>query len=142
MPYSPYFPVTYNPYAYYPQQAQQPVQPQTQQTGIIWVNSGVEAQAYPVAPNTAVTLWSASEPVVYLKKTDASGKPTLTTYDLVERDISKKEYAAEPAYATKDDLTTVAEVVAGLKTDIETMKGDMYGIAGKKSKPKKVEEDE
>ena len=137
MPYSPYYPIS--PYIYYPQQ-QQPVQPQTQQSSMIWVNSGVEAQAYPVAPNTAVTLWSTAEPVVYLKKTDASGRPTLTTYDLVERGASIKEETVA-GYATKDDLSAVAEVISGLKSDIETMKSDMYGIAGKKSK-KKVDDDE
>ena len=135
-------------YNYYPVNYQQPYQstnfPQPvnypAQTGIIWVNSGVEAQAYPVAPNAAVTLWSTTEPIVYLKKTDASGKPTLVTYDLVERKdtpINKEE----TTYATKDDLSAVAasidefnSVITGIKTDIEAMKSDMYGIAGKKRK--------
>lgn len=137
-----YYPVNY-PY-YYPAQPQQVMpqpQPQPQQqSGIIWVNSGIEAQAYPVAPNNAVTLWSTAEPVVYLKKADASGKPTLVTYDLVERKdapINKEE----TAYATKDDLSVVAsavkgfdEAISGIKADIEAMKGDVYGLAGKKRK--------
>ena len=141
-----YYPVTYNPYqySYYPQQSIMPQQPiipqQSQQTGIIWVNSGVEAQAYPVAPNNAVTLWSTAEPVVYLKKADASGKPTLTVYDLIERKdtpINKEE----TTYATKDDLSVVAgavksfdEILTGLKTDVDALKGDVYGLSGRKKR--------
>ena len=146
MAYNNYYPVSYgNPY-YYPT-APQPVMPQPQpqpqpqqQSGIIWVNSGIEAQAYPVAPNNAVTLWSTAEPVVYLKKTDASGKPTLITYDLVERKDTPNN-KEEMSYATKDDLSIVAsavkgfdEAISGIKADIETMKGDVYGLAGKKRK--------
>ena len=156
MPYNPYFPVTYQPVyqqPVYPQQSYQaPAQQQTpavQQSGMIWVNSGIEAQAYPVAPNNAVTLWSTAEPVVYLKKADASGRPTLITYDLVERKeqpISKTEPKSD--YATKEDLSTVATVVKGyediingLKADLETMKGDLYGLSGRK-KRKETDADE
>lgn len=153
-----YFPATYqplyNPQSFYtPQpQYQQPVQvqqaAQPQQTGIIWVNSGVEAQAYPVAPNNAVTLWSTAEPIVYLKQTDASGKPTMKIYDLVERKDTPA-VKSEASFATKEDLSTVAgvvkgldDVIASLKADVDSLKGDVYGIAGKKRKGKGDEVDE
>ena len=106
---------------------------------------------YPVAPNNAVTLWNQTEPVVYLKQADATGKPTLKTYDLVER-VQTVPVASDGKdgksieYATKSDLTAVVGVVKGfddligtLKSDIETMKSDMYGIAGKKKSVKKAE---
>lgn len=64
----------------YPQQAQ----PQQNQA-IIWVPNEKSANDFVVAPNNAVTLWDMNAPVVYVKKADASGKPTMTTYDLVER---------------------------------------------------------
>ena len=64
----------------YPQQAQ----PQQNQA-IIWVPNEKSANDFIVAPNNAVTLWDMNAPVVYVKKADASGKPTMTTYDLVER---------------------------------------------------------
>ena len=68
-------------------QPAQPMQPpmQNQQPSIVWVPNEQAAREYLVAPNSAVTLWDSSAPVVYLKQADASGKPTLTTYDLVER---------------------------------------------------------
>lgn len=137
-----FYPATYQP-VQYPQQYQTQVQPvqQTAQNGIIWVNSGVEAQAYPVAPNNAVTLWSTAEPVVYLKKTDASGKPTLVTYDLVERkDPSVRQDEKQENYATAADLSAVANTLTELRTDIETLKSDVYGLSGKRRK--KSDDDE
>lgn len=64
-----------------PQQQMQ----RTQQGGVQWVNSETEARNFLIAPNSAVALWDSSAPRVYLKQADASGKPTLTAYDLVER---------------------------------------------------------
>ena len=139
---------------------QQPVQvPQVQPTpaaqtyspaminssGIIWVSGAQEAQMYPIAPNNAVALWEKSGKTIYLKQADATGKPTITVYDLVERTESASEISNSTGenneFATKDDLGKVVGVVQGLndllgsiKTDVDTMKGDMYGIAGQKKK--------
>ena len=161
MAYNPYFPVSYQP-AYYQPQTQylsqpqiQPQQIQPQQSSIIWISGEREAQMYPVAPNNAVTLWSQTEPVVYLKQADATGKPTLKIYDLVERNRSVNTGVSSledkvPTYATKDELSAVAGAVKGfgdaistIKSDIDSMRADLYGIAGKKKPTKKAEvEDE
>lgn len=165
--YNNYFPANYQPYQYYTQpyqqipQQMQPTQmsvanqqaPQVQTSNsIIWVSGEKEAAMYPIAPNNAVTLWSQSEPVVYLKQADASGKPTMKTYDLVERSETAQNGTNEtgaktPDYATKDELAALVTAVRGIdgvvssvRSDIETIKGDMYGIAGKKKTSKKVEE--
>ena len=53
--------------------------------GIIWVGSELEAANYLMAPNSAVALWNSNAPCIYLKQTDASGRPTMKTFDLVER---------------------------------------------------------
>ena len=68
---------------YQPAPQMQPQQPQNQ--SIIWVPNEQAANDFIVAPNNAVTLWDMNAPVVYVKKADASGKPAMTTYDLVER---------------------------------------------------------
>lgn len=70
-----------------PMQGQQmpPVQPQQNGQSMIWVNGEQEAFGYLVAPNSAVALWDSTAPVIYLKQADASGKPSMKTYDLVER---------------------------------------------------------
>lgn len=163
-PYQNYYQPMYQPVQQQPVMAQQgqqaaPVQsysPAINQSGIIWVSGPMEAQSYPIAPNNAVALWEKSGKVIYLKSADATGKPTMTVYDLVERDQSASDAAAEQntEYATKSDLSAVVGVVKGfdellgtLKSDIDTLKGDMYGIAGtkKKSTTKKtveVEDDE
>lgn len=56
-----------------------------QNNGIIWVSGKAEADSYLVAPNSAVALWDATSPVIYLRKADSTGKPSTVVYDLVER---------------------------------------------------------
>lgn len=152
----------YNPYSttvttpFYSQQPQTaPItQPQTQtpmntSNSIIWVNSEKEAQMYPVAPNNAVTLWNTSEPVVYLKQADATGKPILKAYDLIERaDASSMSSGDHAEYATKAELSETIQAMkdltsamGNLKNDISTMKEDVYGLIGKKKPVRKAEID-
>ena len=97
MPNYPYY--GYQPYQpYQPPMADQLMQlrqnqyqpnmqqvPQQQSPSIVWVQNEMEAANYLVAPNSAVTLWDSNSPVVYLKQADASGKPSMKIYDLVER---------------------------------------------------------
>ena len=68
-----------------PMMAPQPPQNPMAQNGVQWVSGEQEARNWMIAPNAAVALWDSSAPTVYLKKADASGKPSLTIYDLVER---------------------------------------------------------
>lgn len=163
MPAYSFYPATYQPPypAYYPAAYQQPViqqqtQPQTvQQTqqsfspsplqnNIIWVSGESEASMYPVAPNSAVDLWDKSGVTVYRKQADATGRPMMKIYDLVERSEAASPVSAstDGSYATKEDLSAVAGIVSSLKSDIETMKSDIYGIAGKKKAVKKTEGDD
>lgn len=91
--YQPYQPAYYQPPMadQLTQLRQQPFQAMPQQQApqqspsIVWVQNEMEAANYLVAPNSAVTLWDSNAPVVYLKQADASGKPSMKTYDLVER---------------------------------------------------------
>ena len=139
------------------QQSGTPAQPQpiapASPSSIIWVKNQQEAAMYPIAPNNAVALWDSASPSIYLKQADASGKPSMKIYDLVERAETPSEGSNAkdgklPTYATKEELGTVVGVVKGfdellgsLKSDIDTMKSDMYGIAGKKKTSKKVKDD-
>lgn len=70
---------------YQPMQNQQFQQQAPTSPSIVWVQNEMEAANYLVAPNSAVTLWDSNAPVVYLKQADASGKPSMKIYDLVER---------------------------------------------------------
>lgn len=167
--YNPYYPAAYNPYnvySYQPQYQQTPpiVQQSAQQgvqanlptspSSLIWVRNQNEAAMYPVAPNNAVALWDSSAPSIYLKQADASGKPSMKVYDLVERTAQQENATSENTtktaeYATKDELSAIVGVVRGLdgivssiKSDIEKMSGDLYGIAGKKKTAKRSVEEE
>lgn len=155
---------------FYPTQfAQNPIQqtvtqPQVQQanqSNIIWIKGGDdEAKMFPVAPNSAVTLWNENEPVVYLKQADATGKPTLKIFDLVERQEPEAKDTKTAEYAPKSDMDYLIGIVKGLSEtvnkmqtsmeatnecfskDLETIKSDMYGIAGKKKVTRKTEGEE
>ena len=92
--------------------------PQQQSPSIVWVQNEMEAANYLVAPNSAVTLWDSNAPVVYLKQADASGKPSMKIYDLVERtqrpvQAQAVEYAPlsrlEALEARLNELTSIKE---------------------------------
>ena len=151
--YQPQYP-TYFPTNYQPVQPQQPYNPVANQSGIIWVSGDQEASLYPLAPNNAVALWARDGKTIYLKSADATGKPSIKIYDLVERTETASDGAADadsklPAYATKDELKAVVDAVRGIdsfvssiKSDVDKMSGDLYGIAGKKKAAKKKEDDD
>lgn len=151
--YQNYFPTTYQQMPQYQQppiQQAQPVQQSatTPQVSNVWIYSEDEVSTYPVAPNNAVRLWSANEPVFYLKCADATGKPSVKVYDIVERTSAALEKPEKKLdeYAKKADLATLVEavkdtngIIASIKADIDTMKGDLYGVAGKRRAVKKSE---
>lgn len=156
MAYNPYYPVTYQPYnGYYPQSYQAMAQPQIMQqpnqvtqnqatSGIIWVSGLAEAQAFPVVANSAVALWEQSGKTIFLKSADSTGKPSIKVYDLVERTDSLSPASGTQEgktvnYAVKDDVVALAGAVKSIMNDIEQMKGDLYGVAGRKKNVKKPE---
>ncbi len=140
--------MAFNPYyqnPYYPQpmpdnlmqmrqqQMMQPAPPPVPQNpvatgGVQWVSSEQEARGYLIAPNSAVALWDSTAPTVYLKQSDASGKPTLKIYDLVERAETAPSAPQKPGveFVTREEFDRLAALVGELK--------------GKKKR--KVEEDE
>lgn len=71
-----------------------PMAGSAQNNGIIWVQNKFEADGYLVAPNSAVALWDANNPVIYLRKADSTGKPSTVVYDLVERADNPVQQAA------------------------------------------------
>ena len=109
-PYQPYQPPMADQLAQLRQSQFQPMQPQQAQSSIVWVQNEMEAVNYLVAPNSAVTLWDSNSPVVYLKQADASGKPSMKIYDLVERTQRPVQapQASAVEYATKEELAALA----------------------------------
>ena len=140
--------MAFNPYyqnTYYPQpmpdnlmqmrqqQMMQPAPPPVPQNpvatgGVQWVSSEQEARGYLIAPNSAVALWDSTAPTVYLKQSDASGKPTLKIYDLVERAETASNAPQKPGveFVTRKEFDALAALVGEIKS----------------KKKRKVEEDE
>lgn len=102
---------------YYPQevpaqmQMRQPA-PVAPQNGVQWVSGEQEARNWMIAPNSAVTLWDSNAPSVYLKQTDAAGKPTFKIFDLVERAPSPPIAAND--FVTRKEFNDLAALVKGL----------------------------
>ena len=103
------YPATYQPMV---PQYQQQAQPQSQQSGIIWVQGEAAAKSYLVAPGSTVQLWDSEEKVIYLKSADASGMPSMKVLDYTIRGDTPEKPAKE--YATKADLDALAEKVKEL----------------------------
>lgn len=139
--------MAFNPYGYqnpyYPppmqdnlmQMRQQQMMPQQMpqqnpiaQGGVQWVSGEQEARNWMIAPNAAVALWDSTAPTVYLKQADASGKPSLKIYDLVERTETPPEAPQKPGveFVTRKEFDALAAIV-----------GEMKG-----KKKRKVEEDD
>ena len=129
--------MAFNPYyqtPYYPQpmpdnlmqmrqqQMMQPAPPPVPQNpvatgGVQWVSSEQEARGYLIAPNSAVALWDSTAPTVYLKQSDASGKPTLKIYDLVERAETPRTAPQGKGveFVTREEFDALAALVGELK---------------------------
>lgn len=83
-----------------------------QNSGMIWVPGKFDADNYLVAPNSAVALWDANAPVVYLRKADSTGKPSTEVYDLVKRTDNPAPQQAAPQidwsqFVTRDQLEDI-----------------------------------
>ena len=105
-----------------PAQMQPIQQPQAQGQSIIWVQNQQEAYNYLVAPNSAVALWDSNSPVIYLKQADASGKPTVKIYDLVERTAQLPQAAPQPAaeYVTRQEFAALQARIDALTAPKQT----------------------
>ena len=118
---NPYMPPMQDNLAQLRQQQMQAVPPMPQnplpQSGVQWVSGEQEARSWMVAPNAAVALWDSTAPTVYLKQADASGKPTLKVYDLVERLASAPDTQKAPTaeYVTRKEFDALAALVSEMK---------------------------
>ena len=104
------------------QPMQQPMSQPVQQNpiaqgGVQGVSGEQEARGYLIAPNSAVALWDSTAPTVYLKQADASGKPTLKIYDLVERTETPRTAPQEKGveFVTRKEFDALAALVGEIK---------------------------
>lgn len=117
----------YNPY------------PTMTQTGIpassfVWVQGEAGAKAYPVAAGNRVALFDSENPVVYIKATDAYGKPAeMEVYDLVKRNIVEES----PTEAV--DFVKREEIESMVRSEVEKA---LAGISLKPASKKKKKGDD
>lgn len=100
-----------------PMMAPQPPQNPMAQSGVQWVSGEQEAQNWMIAPNAAVALWDSTAPTVYLKQADASGKPSLKIYDLVERSQTPPASPQAKAvdFVTREEFDRLAAIVGEIR---------------------------
>ena len=147
-----------------PQTATQPI-PQPVSNSIIWVQGEAGAKSHLVAPNTTVPLWDSEAQRIFLKSADAAGMPTMKilNYTIEETptisasaqravnapvSASNQEginISTEAQKALESQIRAIRGDLDAMRTEMETFRGDLYGIAGKKTstaKKKDVSNDE
>lgn len=106
------------------QQAMQMVnnQPATaqMQNSRIWVSNYNEVTDYLVAPNCSVDLWHINGNTMYTKQADASGKPTIKEYEVIERTTAPKTplngvQNSGVEYVTRDEFNALAAEIEALR---------------------------
>ena len=161
-PYQSYYPANYQPVyqqGYQQQQAQPQMQQQSfansqnqvQNGGFVPVRSEAEARAYPVAPGTSITFKNETAPYCYTKTMGFSQleAPRFEKYRLVKEDepeTSESSGEVKQEYVSKADFSVVVdsvkglnEIVALMKNDVDGLKSEVYGLAGRKRNVKKQE---
>lgn len=103
-----------------------PMQNPVAQNGVQWVNGEMEARNWMIAPNSAVALWDSMSPTVYLKQADASGKPSLKIYDLVERAATPPNALQNQVtdYVTRKEFDALAAAVGKLRGETPVKEAD------------------
>lgn len=134
------------------QQMQQVNQP-IQNGGFVYVRSEEEARAYPVALGTSITFKNETSPYFYTKTMGFSQfeAPRFEKFRIIKEvdEEPEEENQKDSPYALKDDLASVVTafkelsgVVSAIKGEMDSMKGDIYGVVGKKRTTKKAEVEE
>ena len=110
----------------YPMQYQQPQAPARQyytpmvqipqqqtQAGLIQVTGLEGAKAYPLAPNSIAALFDADRDVMYIKRTDAGGYPSIAAYQFSP--LQEAAPTEQPEYVTRQEFEEWKAMVASKK---------------------------
>ena len=105
---------------------------------------------YPVAPGNSVTFINENSPYCYTKTVNMGqlDRPIFEKYRLVKEDdapapveapqsVSETPAVDLSRFALAADLGAFRDELDAIKADIETFRGDLYGLAGKKKSAKK-----
>lgn len=97
--------MAYNPNLYSPSflPNQQPV------NGLISVTGIDGARAYPLPPNSSMPLFDESQDILYVKRTDGAGFPTVTAYQFEE--IKNETVLQNANFVTREEFDTLLEKI-------------------------------
>lgn len=111
---NPYLPQLQNMQAQLAQLQNNIPQPQVQQSWQIqFVRGDAGAKAYGIPASSSIILMDSSEPVFYMKSTDANGIETVKAYDFTERETTAPELTSDK-YVLKSDFEKLSEQVEKL----------------------------
>lgn len=135
MPYNPYYPQSYSPYQQ-PMPYQIPQQP-TSQDGFIHVQSENQARSWDVLPGQSRTFINDNAPYCYTKSMPVSQLEPMIfkRFRLVEEPDSVQNAPQQPSepqgkdlsdYITKAEFEPFCALIEGIKSDIESIRRDLY----------------
>ena len=101
----------YTPIAPIPQQQTGP--------GLIQVTGLEGAKAYPMAPNSVAALFDADRDVMYIKRTDAGGYPTIAAYTFAPMQETTPQ---QPEYVTRQEFEELKEAIMSGKQPVRKAK--------------------
>lgn len=109
LPFSPYG--NLNPYTQaglvYPP-VQSPIQPQTNQSNVIWVQGEAAAKAYPVTAGNSMILLDSENDCFYIKSSDNAGMPNrlrkFEYKEVIDGQTQPETSAEQPQYITKEEF--------------------------------------
>ena len=102
----------YSPMAPIPQQQTAP--------GLIQVTGMEGARAYPLAPNSVAALFDADRDVMYIKRTDAGGYPTIAAYTFAP--MQEAAPTQQPEYVTRQEFDELKEAIMSGKQPVRKAK--------------------
>lgn len=122
MAYNNGFPMSYQPYNYYPASPTPANVGQTQNdnSGILWVQGEAGAKSWAVAPSKSVLLMDSETNRFYIKSSDASGMPMpLRVFSYSEETTSSTPLNTSD-YVTKSELEEkIKEIISSMKKEDE-----------------------
>lgn len=92
-----------------PQSYYQPMAQAPQPCSLIQVTGMEGAKAFPLAPASTAALFDADRDVMYIKRTDSGGYPTIQAYQFTP--LQEAAQAPSPEYVTRAEFEKLKEAI-------------------------------
>ena len=81
-------------------------------------------KSYRVAPNATVPLWDSEKQTIYLKSTDAMGRPTVKYIDYTVREEQKSASEPNAEYVTKNEFNRLNSQLSDIANQLKQLKSN------------------